>query len=201
LWLLLLIVGLIQSFRAGAPIVDLGTPVWLIAATLMLLFGSKLMALIWAAFDRKLVQRLGGWRAIALGFIVDVPLSILSAPIIMASQCYALIDILSGRPSGWHAQSRESKGVPLMASFEHYRWHVLLGLPFWLTAMADLGTGVWQLPVAIGLLGAPLFATWTSRSDWGARAARYGLFAADPGAAVTSVPLPDREQAATLAAV
>jgi membrane glycosyltransferase len=47
--------------------------------------------------------------------------------------------------------------------------------------MADLSTGIWQLPVAVGLLGAPFLAAWTSRADWGARAARYNLFAADPG--------------------
>jgi membrane glycosyltransferase len=181
LWLFLLAVGLLQSFRVGGPIVDHGTPGLLIAATVLLLFGSKLFALIWAAFDRDLVRMLGGWRAIALGVLADIPLSILAAPVMMASQCVALIEILSGKPSGWQPQRRESDGISLAAAFEYYRWHVLLGLPFWLTAMADLSTGIWQLPVAVGLLGAPFLAAWTSRADWGARAARYNLFAADPG--------------------
>ena len=194
LWLFLLVVGLLQSLRIGGPIAGIGTPTWLIAATLILLFGAKLLALVWAAFDRDLVRMLGGWRAIAFGVIVDVPLSILSAPIMMASQCLALIEILAGRPSGWLPQRRETSGIPLLEAFEHYRWHILLGLPFWVASMADLGTGVWQLPVAIGLLGAPLLAAWTSRADWGERAARHGLFAADPGETSLQKSGPEPEQ-------
>ncbi|HWI87063.1 MAG TPA: glucans biosynthesis glucosyltransferase MdoH [Sphingomonas sp.] len=181
LWLFLLVVGVFQSFRTGGPIAAAGTPGWLIGATVILLFGTKLLALVWAAFDREQAQMLGGWRAILLGVAVDIPLSVLMAPIMMASQCLAIVEILSGRPSGWKPQRRETEGVPLLAAFEHYRWHVLIGLPFWLVTMADLGAGIWQLPVVLGLFGAPLLAAWTSRVDWADRAARYGLFVADPG--------------------
>lgn len=179
-WLFLLALGLLQSVRVGAPVLASGTPSWLIAGTIMLLFGTKAMALIWAAFDRGLVRQLGGWRSTLLGVLVDIPLSVLSAPVIMASQCQAILEIVSGRPSGWRPQRRDADGVTLVEAFQHYHFHVLLGVPFWLSAMADLGTGVWQLPVAIGLLGAPLFAAWTSRADWGEKAAQRGLFIGDP---------------------
>jgi len=181
LWLLLLVIGILQSFRVGGPLAGPGTPGWLITMTLLLLFGPKLLALIWATFDRGLVKMLGGWRAIGLSMLADIPLSIVVAPIMMASQCLAIVEILTGRPSGWHPQRREAQGVPLGSAFEFYRWHVVLGLPFWIVSIADLGTGIWQLPVAIGLLGAPFIAAWTSRADWGERAARRGLFSADPG--------------------
>ena len=195
LWLFLLAAGLLQSVRVGAPVLALGTPNWLIAGTLILLFGTKVMALVWATFDRDLTRQLGGWRAIALGVLVDIPLSILSAPIIMASQCLAVLEILSGRPSGWRPQRRDAEGASILETFEHYRWHVLLGLPFWVSAMGDLGTGIWQLPVALGLLGAPLFAAWTSRSDLGAWAARHSLFGADPSEAQPPKTGPERELA------
>lgn len=183
LWLLLLTVGAIQSFRVGGPLADKGTPLWLIAGTVALLFGTKLLAVLWALFDRALVRSLGGWRAILLGLAVDIPLSILVAPVMMASQCLSIVEILSGKQSGWRPQRRDTAGVRLGEAFDHYAPHVVLGLPFWLVSIGDLGTGIWQLPVTIGLLGAPFLAAWTSRADWGATLARYGLFAADPGEA------------------
>ena len=181
LWLLLLSVGAVESLRVGGPIASTETPTWLIAVTVMLLFGTKLLALIWALFDRPLVRSLGGWRGILLGMLAEIPLSILVAPIMMASQCRSIIEILSGRQSGWRPQRRDTDGLTIAEAFEFYTPHVLLGLPFWLMTMGDLGTGIWQLPVTIGLLGSPFIAAWTSRADWGARLARYGLFAADPG--------------------
>ncbi len=180
LWLLLLSVGAIESLRVGGPIASTETPLWLIAVTVALLFGTKLLALIWALFDRALVRGLGGWRAILVGMLAEIPLSILVAPIMMASQCRSIVEIISGKQSGWRPQRRDTNGLSLIEAFEFYAPHVLLGLPFWLMTMGDLGTGVWQLPVTVGLLGAPFIAACTSRADWGATLARYGLFAADP---------------------
>jgi len=181
LWLLLLGIGAIESLRLGGPIASAETPIWLIATTLLLLFGTKLLALLWALFDRALVRSLGGWRGILFGMLVEIPLSILVAPIMMASQCLSIVEILSGKQSGWRPQRRDRDGLGLIEAFEFYALHVLLGLPFWLLSMGDLGTGMWQLPVTIGLLFSPFIAAWTSRADWGERLARYGLFATDPG--------------------
>jgi len=185
LWLLLLGVGAIESLRLGGPIASAETPIWLIATTFVLLFGTKLLALLWAIFDRALVRSLGGWRGILLGMLVEIPLSILVAPIMMASQCLSIVEILSGKQSGWRPQRRDTDGLGLIEAFEYYAPHVLLGLPFWLLSMGDLGTGVWQLPVTIGLLCAPFIAAWTSRADWGEKLARHGLFTTDPGERAT----------------
>jgi membrane glycosyltransferase len=201
LWLLLLLIGVLQSLRIGGPIAGPGTPAWLIAVTAILLFGPKLLALIWAGFDRQLVRTLGGWRGIAVGMLADIPLSILVAPIMMASQCRAIFEILTGRISGWAPQRRETTGLRLAEAFGYYQWHVLLGLPFWMFSMADLGTGIWQLPIAIGLLGAPFIAAWTSRADWGDRAAHYGLFRADPGEPIAEPDLSEARQALLMPAL
>jgi membrane glycosyltransferase len=196
LWLFLLGVGTLQSLRMGGPIAGAATPGWLIGATLVLLFGTKLLALVWALFDRALVRRLGGWRAILTGLLAEIPLSIIVAPIMMASQCLAVFEIASGKQSGWQPQRRDTDGLSLAEAFEYYSPHVLLGLPFWLISMNDLGTGIWQLPVTIGLLGAPLIAAWTSRADWAAKLARHGLFAADPGESDAGEPDPEPQRLA-----
>jgi membrane glycosyltransferase len=145
-----------------------------------LLFGGKAIALLWAAFDRRLVEMMGGWRAILLGVAVDVPLSIIAAPVIMATQCISIGEILAGRKSGWLPQRRDTDGIMLAEAFDHYRWHMLLGLAFWVASFSEIGGAAWGLPVALGLLGAPFFATLTSRADYGTLAQRKGIFVAEP---------------------
>lgn len=183
LWLLLLVMGLGVAIRSGTPMADLGTPPWLIGLTVALLFGTRLMALAWAVADRGLAHALGGWRAILLGVGVEIPLSIIAAPIIMASQCLSIAEIVAGRRSGWLPQRRDTDGLALGEALDHYRWHMLLGLVFWTVSLSELGGAMWELPVALGLLGAPFVATFTSRADVGALAARHGIFSADPGMA------------------
>jgi membrane glycosyltransferase len=180
LWLLMLVLGLCQGTMIGTPMADAGSSGWLAALTIMLLFGGRAIALLWAAFDRGLVKTIGGWRAILMGVAVDVPLSIIAAPIIMASQCIAIGEIFAGRKSGWLPQRRDTDGIVMAEAFDHYRWHMLLGLLFWVASFSEIGGAAWGLPVALGLLGAPFFATLTSRADLGALAQHHGLFIAEP---------------------
>ena len=187
MWLAMLVGGLFVTVRTGTSAADLGTPPWLVALTLVLLFGTRLLALAAAALDGDLRRRLGGWRAILPSVVADTLLSILAAPAIMASQSIAVLEIASGRPSGWSPQRRHSDGIALGEALDRYRWHMLLGLMFWVVSLSELGGGRWSLPVALGLLGAPFLATITSRADLGAAAARWRLFATDPA---TAAPAP-----------
>lgn len=180
LWLLLLATAMFQAVRTGSPIADLDPPIWLISLTLTLLFGPKLLSLIWAMRDGALVRRLGGWRGVLTSVAVDVPLSIIAAPMIMASQCLSIAEILSGRPSGWQPQRRDTDGVTLAEAMDYFRWHMLLGLVFWIAALSGHGGAIWQMPIALGLLGAPFLATLTSRADIGTAAAARRIFSADP---------------------
>lgn len=189
LWLLMLLVGLCQGTMIGTPVADVAGSGWLVALTVLLLFGGKAIALLWAAFDRRLVDVMGGWRAILIGVAVDVPLSIIAAPVIMASQCIAIGEILAGRNGGWLPQRRDTDGIVLAEAFDHYRWHMLLGLAFWIASFSEIGGAAWGLPVALGLLGAPFFATVTSRADFGALAKRYGIFVAEPERAEREIPV------------
>ena len=205
LWLLMLMIGLFQGGLVGTPVADAGSTAWLVALTVVLLFGGKAIALIWAAFDPRLVDALGGWRAIWRGVAVDVPMSIVAAPVIMASQCFAIGDILAGRKSGWLPQRRDTDGIAIGEAFDHYRWHMLLGLCFWIASFSGIGGAAWGLPVALGLLGAPLLATFTSRADIGTLAQEHGIFIADPERAErpeqgSAGALPARDAMATLAA-
>lgn len=187
LWLFLLVIGMVQSAVTGTPVNDLGTAGWLIALTIILLFGPKILSLLWAWMNPPLAQSLGGWRAILRGVAVDIPLSIIAAPMIMASQCLAIMDILAGRPSGWLPQRRDTDGIPLAEALDYYRWHMLLGFVFWLAAVFGHSGAIWQMPVALGLLGAPFLATVTSRADFGQAFAARGIFSADPGSQASAL--------------
>jgi membrane glycosyltransferase len=182
LWLLLLATGVLQSVVTGTPVNDMVSSGWLVALTMVLLFGGKAIALAWALFDRRLVALMGGWRSILKSVAADVPLSIVTAPVIMASQCLAIGEIVAGKKSGWLPQRRDTDGIALGEALDHYRWHMLLGLLFWVASFGGIGGAAWGLPVALGLLGAPFLATLTSRADLGALAARHGLFVAEPEA-------------------
>jgi membrane glycosyltransferase len=179
-WLLMLAGGLFVTVRTGTPMADLGTPPWLLALTLVLLFGTRLLALAAGVRDPALVKSMGGWRAVLASVVADTLLSIVAAPAIMASQSLAVLDILAGRPSGWRPQRRETDGIALGEALDGYRWHMLLGLLFWVVSLSELGGGYWSLPVALGLLGAPFLVAASSRSDYGRALARWGVFAADP---------------------
>jgi membrane glycosyltransferase len=198
LWMMLLLLGELQRFRTQTPVADLGTPMWLIALTVALLFGPKLLGVAWAVADRARAERLGGRRSIAASVAADIPLSIVAAPMIMASQCLAIADIAAGRPSGWLPQRRDTDGIRLIEALDYYRWHMLLGLGFWLSALSGSGGALWQLPVALGLLAAPFLAAATSRTDYGASAWRWGVFGGDPKLAEGVAPQAPRKSVAAM---
>jgi membrane glycosyltransferase len=180
LWLAMLVGGLFVSVRTGTPMADLGTPPWLVALTLLLLFGTRALALAAALRDPSIARRLGGWRVVLGSTFADAALSLVAAPAIMASQTLAVVNIAAGRASGWRPQRRRTDGVGLAEALDGYRWHMLLGLVFWIVSLSELGGGLWSLPVALGLLGAPFLVAVSSRVDHGTAMARRGFFSADP---------------------
>src|SRR3546814_4352327 len=59
---------------------------------------------------------------------IEIPLSILVAPLNMLTQTMAIIDIIRGRPSGWSTQRREADGTTIRDAVFAYRWHVAMGV-------------------------------------------------------------------------
>ncbi|WP_322790297.1 glucans biosynthesis glucosyltransferase MdoH [Rhizorhapis suberifaciens] len=176
LWLILMIATLLHPLIfANSP---LGSPpsTWLVALTGLLLVGPKLMSFAWLCMDRRRQLALGGLGRIARTMAVEIPLSILIAPVTMLAQTIAVIGILRGRPSGWSPQRREADGIALHQATQDYRSHLYLAVPFLAGIVAGPGVMVWLLPVAISLLLAPFIVTATSRCDVGEWLARRGIF-------------------------
>jgi membrane glycosyltransferase len=174
LWLLLLLTGMgAQMMPDPLPVTP---PGWILPLTVVLLFGPKVMAVIWTLSNPARAAAFGGPERVIKSVLAEIPLSILMAPATMLTQTLDIIDILRGRPSGWKAQRRSVDRIEMRDALVVYRPHLILGAAFALcTMLAPAGT-LWTLPVSLGLLAAPLLAVFTSRVDLGAKAAANGFF-------------------------
>lgn len=176
LWLLLLGAAMFEQLRADFDGYVLISSGWLLGLTLLMLFGPKVAALLALTQDRDLVRQLGGWGSVAKGTAIELVTSIVTAPAMMLTQTMAIVDILRGRQSGWSPQRREVDGLDFAEVTRFYRWHLLLGTAL----MAAIGLGldgtIWSLPVAVGLLLAPVTVWLTSRADVGDWLVRRGYF-------------------------
>jgi len=175
LWLMLMAAGVAE--RLKVPFAPSGSPpAWLLGLTAALLFGGKLLPIAWAAASRARRRRFGGWRGMAASIAVDLPLSVLMAPMMMMNQVIAIVDILRGRPSGWPPQRRQADGIAFVDAVRHYRTHLTVGAGLALVGLLDAAAALWLLPVTVGLIAAPLLASLTSSRDLGERLAQLGVF-------------------------
>lgn len=176
MWLALILV-VVGGGWAGLWAADNVLPAGgLIALTIAMLFGPKLMALAHALSNPAQRAEFGGAARLSGGVAVDILLSVLMAPIAMVTQTVNLITILMGRKSSWNGQTRDRDGVGLWAAARLCRYHLMLG--------ALLAVGTWQAgispwliaPIVAGLMLSPLFMALTARKDWGMAAGKRGLF-------------------------
>ena len=192
LWLMLLIASLVQSFRMGGFVEGFAPSGWLIALTVLFLFGPKLLSVIWAWMDKERLESFGGRRALLKGVATEIPLSILTAPIMMLTQTMAVLDIVRGRPGGWLPQRRDVDGMSLREAARAYIPHMLLGWGFVVAFLIGGGALVWSLPVAAGLVVAPVVVSLTSRVSLGEKLEKRGVFvtASEDGLKPEPVPAP-----------
>jgi membrane glycosyltransferase len=176
LWLMLLCVSAIVAAHSEGEIQIIAPSGWLLAVTVVLLFGPKLMALGWMLGDPVRRGGFGGGRALVKSVALDIPLGILVAPMMMLTQSLAVVDILRGRPSGWAVQNRVSDGIAISDAARHYRWHLIAGGVMALAAVLGMQAAIWMAPIFAGLLVSPLMVAWTSRASLGRATAARGLF-------------------------
>jgi len=176
LWLALILVvlgGAVAGLWPASAVLPSGG---LLALTAVLLFGPKLLSMIWALADPARRIGFGGAARMSRGVALDIVLSILMAPVAMLTQTINLFGILMGRKSAWNGQTRDRDGIAIGTAVWLFKWHVLLGVGLTFLAVRS-GTPLgWVLPVVAGLVLAPLLAAVTARKDLGGKADRQGLF-------------------------
>jgi membrane glycosyltransferase len=179
-WLLLLLTSAAQiCLSHDIAVVGMTSPavLWL---TLLLLFGPKLMATIWLLSSAERRRGFGGTFAVLRSVALDVPLAVLMAPVTMVTQTKALAAMALGIPSGWPAQTREARHIPVRTILPSLREHLLLGAGFASIAFVSPTMALWFLPITLGLLSAPWLISLTSSEASGSRALAWGFFRVPP---------------------
>ncbi|MBN9588851.1 MAG: glucans biosynthesis glucosyltransferase MdoH [Alphaproteobacteria bacterium] len=153
LWLLLLVAS--ASFVGAAehgPYYH-SAVVTLVVAMLALLFGPKVLALAVLARDEDQVRAHGGLGALIWSIMLESLFSALMAPIAMLQLSWYIFTILMGIATGWGAQQRTDRALPLDYVARGFGVHTALGILgvilLWAFAPGSQG---WFLPLLAGLI-------------------------------------------------
>jgi membrane glycosyltransferase len=143
LWLVMLLLSSIEAFRieAAAPVTYVGRyPLltWpmphalafiaLVVATLVLLYGPKLVCCVSLLRDRQACRAHGGGRRLALSVLAESAFSSLIAPIVMLSHSWFVVSFLLGRRVGWTVQRRCDGGLDWRTASRAFAPHTAIAL-------------------------------------------------------------------------
>jgi len=192
LWLAFLVSGLLLALQAHFvrpnyfaadfalfptwPVIDSERALGLFAATMAVLLLPKLFGLVVAMTSGPARRGLGGPLRATGGMLLETLVSALLAPVMMALQSAAVVQIVAGRDAGWRAQRRDDGSVPWSEIARRHRWHTALGLGLGLCAfVVSPAVLLWISPAVIGLCLAVALSGLTARTWPGL--ARLGLLA------------------------
>ena len=177
LWLLMLIVSATVLVPYRAADADKLALLQLVLATLILLYAPKFLATGIFLRDGNDVRAHGGASAVLRSVLYETLFSTLFAPVVMLAHSWFVLSILSGISSGWAAQTRDDRSLPLWFVIRRYWPHTVIGIGctyvLWRFRPDDL---YWYGLLLLGMWLAIPIVRITSSFSLGERAARRGLF-------------------------
>jgi len=175
LWLLLLVVS-VSDMMADKPALPDAEP-WLplfvshaaelmvlVVATVVALYGPKLLAIFALLENPETTRAHGGAGAVLWGAFWESVVATLMAPVVMLQHSWFVFSILIGMATGWNAQTRADRALPLGLVIRKFAPHTIIGLAatFLLLRYAP-DSFDWFLPLLAGLwLAIPLVAVTSS---------------------------------------
>ncbi|MDH7796111.1 MULTISPECIES: glucans biosynthesis glucosyltransferase MdoH [unclassified Beijerinckia] len=148
------------------PIFDYERALKLFGVTMAVLLAPKFMGLLYALFRAPTRRVTGGVIGLSASFIIELIFSALIAPIMMVIQTGAVLQIVSGRDTGWQPQRRDDGSIPILHIVRRHRSHVALGF---LTLIAGYlispSLVAWMSPTIAGLILA-IVISWASGQLW-----------------------------------
>jgi membrane glycosyltransferase len=158
------------------PRIDPVRAIRLFALTLGILVGPKVLGFLSAAASARQRRERGGLLLLSLGFLTEMVVSALIAPVLALVHCGLVADILRGRDSGWAAQRRTGDGLPWSEALSRHRWHALAGVALALVAyFVSWQMLIWLTPAVTGMLLAAPVSRLTASAAVGRRVKRLGL--------------------------
>lgn len=192
IWLMLLLTGLALALQArfirpeyfskdfslfpAWPRFDSERAVQLFIITMAVLMLPKVLGTIESLMRSAVRKAAGGGFRIVASLFVETLLSAAVAPVMMLIQSRHVIEILSGRDSGWKTQRRDDGGIALAEVVRQHWLHVSIGVIMGFAAYAiSPAILAWMAPTLVGLVGA-IAISWASGSmDIGMALRRAGL--------------------------
>jgi membrane glycosyltransferase len=99
----------------------------LVLAMLVLLYGPKLLAVVALLEDPSATRAHGGAGAVVASAVAEAVFSTLMAPIVMLQHSWYVLSILVGMATGWNAQTRADRALPLGLVARKFAPHTLAG--------------------------------------------------------------------------
>lgn len=169
LWLMLLVVGFALTLQATLirpeyfsrtfqlfpdwPKFDAERMTALFIFTMIVLFTPKVLGMLRSIFTSKTRKGCGGALGIVCSTLVETVLSALYAPIMMVVQTQHVIEILTGRDSGWNAQRRRTDQTAWVEAARIHWVHGVIGVLTGIVAYLISPTLLlWLTPTLAGLL-------------------------------------------------
>ena len=192
LWMLLLLTGFALTLQATLirpeyfirqfqlfpdwPRFDSVRMVELFIFSMIVLLLPKLLGLLHSIFSGQLRRGSGGVIGLVASSIVETLFAALFAPIMMLVQTQHIVQILTGRDSGWSAQRRAAAGILWREAWSFHWKHSLLGL---MTAGIAYQLSpvllAWLAPTLLGLVLAIPLSKASGSVRVGRGLARFGL--------------------------
>lgn len=174
-WLMALLAGLVTAYQwlghehnyfpdevalfPTWPVMDAARALQVMLFTAVVVLTPKVLGLAFALFFDPTWGRAVSRLKMIMGFVVEVLLSGLIAPIFMLAHVGALTNLALGRDAGWSAQGREDGRIPLRNAVMQFGAYTLIGLAFaaycfWISA----ALAGWLALIYAGLILAPVMA-------------------------------------------
>lgn len=181
LWLLFMAVAFYRAYTTGdtlfTSMATTAQGLTVLALTLILLFGPKLLCLADLVFDRERRKQFGGLLNALTGSLVETFFSALFAPVMMLFHTKFVLWNVFGKTVGWSAQRRGAQGTSWDEAIASHGFHTLFGITAGFgAAMVNPMLFWWLSPVLVGLWFSIPISVWTSRRDIGLTAKREHLF-------------------------
>jgi membrane glycosyltransferase len=192
LWLMLLVASAAEMYFSAqvvpvtyfgrypvlaAPISHTVELVLLLASTLAILYAPKVLALFIASRDPQMRAAHGGRVRLLRSVSLECVFSTLLAPVVMLSHSWFVVSILCGRTTGWGAQQRDDRALPLWFVVRMFAPHTIVGVAASFAVYHYLPAEFWWfVPFLTGMSLAIPLVYFSSSLRLGRVARRLGLF-------------------------